>query len=404
MSRLVDAVVVGAGPAGLSAAAGLSSRGECVLVEQGAPAGARDRRVDLLSGVGGAGLFSDGKHSFFPSASRLWTLPDRAALARAFEETASLLRRFGVEAAPFPHVAHRVEEPRVGGWRPKRYPSEYVSLEQRLACIDALWRASPAAWTRSRVVAAGRAGSEIVLDVERTDGTTELRTRRLVVATGRWSPRWTRPWLASLGARFAFERVEFGVRLECDASENIFDALPGVDGKILFVDPASPFEARTFCTCRDGEVIIATASGLSAWSGRADGPRTGRSNFGLLVRTSDEGLGRAIEAHLYAARPRVTSLGAARALGPAAFVDDFGAVGAGALSAALDRLVEFHPALARGDVTVYSPCIEGVGAYPLHDGALTVAPGVQVAGDLTGRFRGIVASLVSGRYCALTSP
>ena len=32
---------------------------------------------------------------------------------------------------------------------------------------------------------------------------------------------------------------------------------------------------------------------------------------------------------------------------------------------------------------------------------LELAPGVRVAGDLTGRFRGIVASMVSGRYAAL---
>lgn len=50
---------------------------------------------------------------------------------------------------------------------------------------------------------------------------------------------------------------------------------------------------------------------------------------------------------------------------------------------------------------VFSPCIEGVGDFPVDGGALEVAPGVRVAGDLTGRFRGIVASMVSGRYAAL---
>ncbi len=403
MSRTFDAVVVGAGPAGLSAAAELSSRGACALVEQGAPAGRRDRSVDLLSGVGGAGLFSDGKHSFYPSASSLWTLPDRGALARAFDVTASLLRRFGVEGAPFPHARGDVEEARVGVWQRKHYPSEYVPLDRRLACIESLWSATPTRWTGARVIDAGRSGGEIVLEVELPDGRVELRTRRIVVATGRWSPRWTRPWLEALGARFAFQRVEFGVRLEADAAASVFEALPGVDGKLRFLDESSPVEARTFCVCRDGEAVLAAASGLRGYSGRADGPRTGRSSFGLLVRTYDEGLGRALEAHVYAATPRVTSLHALRAKGASPLVTDFGALGARLLSTALRRLVDLHPALGGSDVTVYSPCIEGVGDYPLSDGALAVAPGVQVAGDMTGRFRGIVASLVSGRYCALTA-
>jgi hypothetical protein len=404
MPSTFDAVVVGAGPAGLSAAAELSTRGECLLVEQGGVAGTRDRDVDLLSGVGGAGLFSDGKHSFFPAASALWTLPHEEALARAFGGTASLLGRFGVVGAPFPDLGERVVDPRPGAWQQKLYLSEYVPLERRLACIEALWSAAPARWPRARVVGAGRSGAEIVLDVERAEGRIELRTRRLVVATGRWSPRWTRPWLEALGARFAYRRVEIGVRLETDAAASIFAALPGVDGKLRFVDPASPFEVRTFCTCREGEVILAEASGLRAYSGRAEGPRTRRSNFGLLVRTHDERLGRELERHVYAARPRVTTLATLRGRGEADLVADFGETGGRLLSVALESLVDFHPALARDEVTVYSPCIEGVGDYPVHDGALGAAPGVQIAGDATGRFRGIVASLVSGRYCALTPP
>src|SRR5262245_31573660 len=99
--RAFDAVVVGAGPAGLSAAAELAAAGAaCLIVDGGPPAHARrrDSPDDLLAGVGGAGLFSDGKHSFFPSASRLWTLPDPAVLARAFDATAALLARYGIAA------------------------------------------------------------------------------------------------------------------------------------------------------------------------------------------------------------------------------------------------------------------------------------------------------------------
>jgi hypothetical protein len=41
--------------------------------------------VNLTTGVGGCGLYSDGKFSFFPSATQLWQLRTRAALAASYE-------------------------------------------------------------------------------------------------------------------------------------------------------------------------------------------------------------------------------------------------------------------------------------------------------------------------------
>ena len=47
--------------------------------------------------------------------------------------------------------------------------------------------------------------------------------------------------------------------------------------------------------------------------------------------------------------------------------------------------------------------ILNLGDYPVDDGDLNIAPGIWMAGDLCGRFRGIVASMISGRYvgCAV---
>src|SRR5688572_23893074 len=154
--KAFDAIVIGAGPAGLSAAAELAAAGRCLVLEQGPPAPARDRRSpdDLLSGVGGAGLFSDGKHSFFPSATALWQLPDRDALGAAFDATAALLRVHGVEATPPAATIDAIES----GWREKRYPSLYVPFAERLACIDSLWNACEDRFPDARVVDAEAAG------------------------------------------------------------------------------------------------------------------------------------------------------------------------------------------------------------------------------------------------------
>jgi hypothetical protein len=398
--RAFDAVVVGAGPAGLSAAAELAMAGSCLAIEQGPPVRRRrrDAPVELLEGVGGAGLFSDGKHSFFPSATALWTLPDEGALGRAFERTAALLHGHGVDAGALPAGAPPAPLP--GRWREKRYPSIYVPFAERLSCIEALWAAGGERWSDARVIDAGRAGGELALVVDRAGRREEVLAGRVVVATGRWSPRWIRPWMTALGASFVFRRVEIGVRLEADAAHPVFARLPGVDGKLCFVDPDAPLEIRTFCTCRDGEVVLGASGDLRAFSGRADGPRTGRSNLGLVVRTHDPALGAEIERHLQAARPERLPLQEWLEQGPARLAPHFGEAGAAALTRAFARLAGHCPELARAPATVYAPCVEGVGAYPADDGALQVAPGVWIAGDAGGRFRGIVASMISGRYVA----
>src|SRR5262245_10794011 len=98
-----DVVIVGAGPAGLAAADALSRRTEnYLLVEAGAAIGERDRYAprSVTAGVGGAGLFSDGKFSFFPAASALWRLRDRGALHDAYDETVALLLRHGLRGPP----------------------------------------------------------------------------------------------------------------------------------------------------------------------------------------------------------------------------------------------------------------------------------------------------------------
>lgn len=397
-----DVVVIGAGPAGLSAAAELARTHDCLLLDQGRGHHERDRDAsqDILAGIGGAGLFSDGKHSFWPSASALWTLPDQAILAAAFDRTAELLARHGVAATPY--RAHTEDDPRPGAWHLKRYPSIYMSLPRRMAAIAELADACPQLWTDARVVAATREPDRLRLTVLRGGIHHDVHTRALVVATGRLSPRWIRPWLAPLSVNFIFRRLEFGVRIESRSTSVLFNQLEGTDPKLRLREDTND-ETRTFCVCRDGEVILGQTAlpdrtTISAWSGRADGPPSGRSNLGLLVRTRDEALARATEPFLFNAAPLSLPLADTDLT---TLTPPFGPVGAAAVVRALARLRDWCPALADDrHARVHAPCIEGVGDYPDDDGALRLTPDIWAAGDVCGRFRGIVASMVSGRYVA----
>lgn len=266
-------------------------------------------------------------------------------------------------------------------WLEKPYPSFYVPLRERMLCIAELSSSVREVWKNAEVVGARREGERIVLSVA---GREEVSTRRLIVATGRLSPRWIRPWLEPLGVKFGFRRLEFGVRLEVAAGSVLFRRLRGVDAKLRLAEPATGLEFRTFCTCRDGEVVTGTTHGIRAVSGRADGPPTGRSNVGLLVRTFDEKFARSVERHVFSD-------------------GSFGPEGDAAVQRALEALCAWCPGLREEAPKLHGPCIEGVGDYPLEDGRLCAAPGVWLAGDVCGRFRGIVASMVSGRYAAAAS-
>ncbi len=397
-----DAVVVGAGPAGLSAAAEATARGiHCLLLDEGFLHERRDRMdpEQVLSGAGGAGLFSDGKHSFFPAATALWRLPDQATLAHAYDRTRQLLARHGVEAPSFPGRRAPSPEP-FDAWHLKRYPALYASLDERMRCISELLSGCGPCWWSARIVGAQRTNGHVVLDVLRDGVTTQVRTRTVVVATGRLSPRWIRGWLEPLGARFAFRRLEIGVRIETLATASLFTQLQGVDPKLV-VEQDDGTTLLTFCTCRDGEVVHGTAAGINAVSGRADGAATGRSSVGLLARITDEARSRRIEPHVLGAAVVRAPLGevASNPDGSPWLRRTFGPDGAEIVGRALGRFLASFPDLANDpDAELFAPCIEGVGDYPVSDPDLEIAPNVFIAGDACGRFRGIVASMVSGRY------
>jgi 2-polyprenyl-6-methoxyphenol hydroxylase-like FAD-dependent oxidoreductase len=68
-------VIIGAGPSGLCCAYTLQQLNiPFKLLEMGKCLTSRDRNdsFDSANGAGGAGLFSDGKFSFYPAGTALW--------------------------------------------------------------------------------------------------------------------------------------------------------------------------------------------------------------------------------------------------------------------------------------------------------------------------------------------
>ncbi len=279
----------------------------------------------------------------------------------------------------------------------KAYPSFYASMEQRAALTQALE-------ARSRIVpnvtvqGVWRARNSWVLAL--SDGSA-MYAKNVVLASGRFgavapsSP-------VTLPSRRA-QRLEVGVRIEQRSDLFFLKDSPLLDPKIIWTAPDPSIQWRTFCCCRDGEVVSTASGSIRTHSGRGDCPSTGRSNVGFLVRTTDPVR---IEENWKdvicgVSRGRLSSVSLQHVMADRSISllrDYFGDFMGEYLYDGMSRLAEEEPSITGEDTTVHIPCVEGVGWYPTHDSRLQASSdGIWVAGDCTGSFRGIVAALISGR-------
>ena len=405
-------LVVGAGPAGLAAAAACRARGcDFLLVEAGARVADRDHRDHRRLGIGsgGSGLFSDGKFSFFPAAAGLWRLQRREALRAGWEWLAATLAGFGLSppAPPDDGAPDPVPVPGPTGLSRKEYPSLYLGLPDRRRLIEVL-EAGCGANLRPREELRRLhfdAGAGVFRgDLRRPGGETDrVEAAGVVFAGGRFGPG---AWRAIFPqGPLTFRRAEVGVRLEQNAAAFFLRREAPLDPKLLAGSVDGRYGWRTFCCCRGGEVVATEVGGWVSVSGRADGPPTGRSNVGFNLRVTDAGLARALwpDGLPVPGWPGV----AAQPLGEMLSRPDDGPVGralgpgaARLLGEGLGLLAAAYPTLLRVPCTVIAPAVEGVGLYPeLTDLQLAPYP-CWVAGDATGLFRGLTAALVSGWYAA----
>ncbi|KAF6825964.1 hypothetical protein CPLU01_09956 [Colletotrichum plurivorum] len=415
-------IIIGMGPAGLAAAARLKGTGiQFTIVDGGKAVQNRDRHLpeDATRGHGGAGLFSDGKFSFFPSASELWSLPRGADLREAYDWTCDVLNRAGLETPPFPSnpgdysVAGMVESEQ---WKLKDYPSDYLSLDARLKLAhDMVADIDGAVMNECNVQSAtyhpDSDSFTVVVEHRTTGQITRLTANRLLIAAGRFGP--LEASLRNMTANHHFPRLEVGFRIQQRSERAFFRSMPQLDPKLRVRETDGSVEWRTFCVCRQGETCLTETNGLWTVSGRSDCPPTGRSNSGFNTRILDEKLARKSLYRVLAAMTRPEAHFELPAQGllrgdaevVAALEGVYGPELVGKMAEGLRRLADTYGDLGNDkEATLIGPTLEGVGWYPKVDGNLRLldAP-VWVVGDACGLFRGIVAAMISGHYAAASA-
>jgi len=394
--------IIGAGPAGL-AAASAAAQLDPVLFELGPSIGDRRQtdRFTSIHGVGGAGLFSDGKFSFWPSASRLWDL-DPELLTSAYEAIRNALSW----AMPtFPSM------PALGGSTPsimgdvKRYESLYSSPVQRREITETLAKRSRSLFANTSIDSATHDGR--VWRLQTSNGN-EVLAETLLLAGGRFSAITLQRWLPS--SCFTYRRLEVGVRIEQPRNSFFLRGMPELDPKYIFSDSAKELQWRTFCCCRDGVVVETESLGLLTVSGRADCAPTGRSNVGFNTRFLRRNDAQAewpglIERVRLAERSVSEDFSCFVNGGDGPLRELFGPRISDALIDGLRRLTMSFDGEDLAAASLVGPAIEGTMMYPIHRSDLSVV-GAQgaawVAGDAAGDFRGLTAALVSGHVAGLS--
>ncbi len=415
LRRRYRVAIIGAGPAGLAASKALTQLDEdVVVIDAGARLEMRDHRdqARLTSGYGGAGLYSDGKFSFYPSATALWKLGERESLKRSFEWLQSLLGTLStdiprpvLQAPPFDLPSDECD-----CWSLKEYESLCVPLADREAMIERLVHGTRCALehvsVNSCVFDETKDSFTLVLACSRTGETVDIESDNVIFATGRMGP------LELLKYPFIdpiFRRLEIGVRIEQPAHTAFFEEFRQLDPKVTSRNVAGDVEWRTFCACRNGEIVYTETASLWTVSGRSDCAPSGSSNIGFNTRIVEplraERIWRALRPKLSKKdgpfrHPLVEVLrGRDEAV---AMLDAFGPELYGLVCEGLRSLVQRFPSLESDVAVIVGPSLEGVGWYPKVADDLSL-PGLPawVAGDACGKFRGLVGALVSGYFCGL---
>ena len=396
-NMLYDVIVIGGGVSGLSAAFALSQNKQRVLVvDRGKHIYERQRddTFDVANGIGGAGLFSDGKLSMYPSATNLWKLR-KNDLKEAYNDIQLMLRKIGVDIDDF---TDEWTKDTIQTSIHKNYKSTLLNLEQRMKLIFMFYQliGDESVIVDSNVTKIEKANGLYHLEINNNRKKTTHQARALIIAGGKHCFQ----KLMQKSRNITYDNkkyvLEIGFRIECANKDFDYYEHPQIDLKLI--ENKNDRTIRTFCCCRDGIVLESSSYDIRSLNGSSsDWDKTGRTNIGVLIRAEDrdgKSLRKALGDEFFKQEKKEICL------------KDYLSGSLTVFGSDTDKLVrdfieEHFPKMSKGGGVLFYPTIEKDGNYPeLNDLLQVPMEDVWVIGDATGEFRGLTSSLVSGRLVA----
>lgn len=396
MSDTYDIAIIGAGPAGLSLAYRLSVLGKnnFILIDKGNETNERKRNseFDSICGIGGAGLYSDGKFSFFPSSTKLWNIFDHNIANKGLDFVMNITG-FDKDQVNYERMKTNDITECKGEWFLKEYPSFYLPLDNRILIIDKLYEGA-----KKGTIKLGCSVNDIQRNNENYALITsngKIKARKIVICGGRFAS-----YNKIKIFKYKFMRLEYGVRIVENSKNRYFQKSKLLDPKYKLINDDGSIEYRTFCCCRRGETVCTNYKddgnkNIRTFSGRADCQPTDESNIGFNVRIINEKIARNIELNL--GSDIFVDVPISEALDGSILDKYYGKIGSKYLVEGLKSFISEFPELSNAKLC--GPTIEGIGSYiETDDNSNVPNEEIWVIGDASGKYRGLTSALISG-YC-----
>ncbi len=292
MKKDYDVIIVGAGPAGMFAAYTLAdSKKRVCLIEMGKPIKERTKQ-DAVSGIGGAGTFSDGKLHFSPVLSHekilhLYTVQE---YKRYLNMVDKVFKSFGVDCVSYPkdkgEVEKLVDEAKLQGIQLFIREIKHVGSDLLPQVVtnfeEYMVKKGVEIKTRTEV-------ADIIiknnrcLGVKTKDGT-ELNSKFVVLSPGRVGARWLQKLSEKHSIKYDYEKIEVGVRMEFPATIMSKHAKLMYEAIFMMHPPTFDDPVRTFCPCPNGMVSTEQYDGFVCVNGHSNSnSKTENSNFALVT-------------------------------------------------------------------------------------------------------------------------